>query len=81
MNDPQFYGIIHNDLPTGESKNAKIIRKGAHLPARRVFKLRADPMGHLPIISLSQSSFEDADPDFVNRVWEGKLQPLTPTQK
>lgn len=35
-------------------------------------------MGHLPIISLSQSSFEDADPDFVNRVWEGKLQPFTP---
>lgn len=75
---PHFFGIIYDNWLTGESTNVTVIRKGDILPIKRIFKLNADSRGYLPIISLTQSAIEEANPAFVTCIWQGELPRLDP---
>ena len=75
---PHYYGIIYTNWLTGESTNLTVIRKGEKLPLSRTYKVNADSRGHLPVISLTQSAIEEANPDFVTRIWEGEHHRCAP---
>jgi molecular chaperone DnaK (HSP70) len=75
---PHFFGLIYTNWLTGESTNVTVIRKGEKLPFSRTYKVNADSRGYLPVLSLTQSAIEEANPDFVTRIWEGEHHRCTP---
>jgi molecular chaperone DnaK (HSP70) len=62
---PSFLGMIEIDWLTGKRRNRVIIPKGEPLPAYRSYALTADDSGRLPVITLTESSSEQSDLDFV----------------
>jgi molecular chaperone DnaK len=75
---PHFYGIIYANWLTGGSTNITVIRKGESLPARRGYRVKADPRGYLPTISLTQSAIEETNPEYVTKIWEGEFHRCAP---
>jgi molecular chaperone DnaK len=75
---PHFYGLIHADWLTGETRNITIIPRGVRIPHARTIKVNADHRGYLPRICLTQSAIEESDPDFVTTIWEGELHRFAP---
>jgi hypothetical protein len=75
---PHFYGLIHTNWLTGETRNITVIPRGVRIPHARTIKVNADRRGYLPRICLTQSAIEESNADFVTTIWEGELHRCAP---
>jgi molecular chaperone HscC len=75
---PHFYGLIHTNWLTGETRNITVIPRGVRIPHSRTIKVNADRRGYLPRICLTQSAIEESNADFVTTIWEGELHRCAP---